>query len=270
MAVVKRGIEFARRIGDRVWEGQLLGGDISALVLLGRWEEALQRPGELEAAGLRGPTTEQFFPYLVLVCCARGQLDEARAWYATGTRIEDTQVRSTYDVAEAELVRAEGNPERALEGIERELRGTLDELGVTFLNAKMMLVEALECAFEVGDRTKVEELLGIIEGLRPGERPPMLAGHGARFRAKLAADPADAERGFRRAEEIFLDHELTFWLAVTQLEHAEWLAGEGRDSDAEPLLAEAREAFKRLEARPWLERLDAADVLEQAEVQASM
>ena len=40
------------------------------------------------------------------------------------------------------------------------------------------------------------------------------------------------------------------------LEHAEWLAGEGRIEEAEPLAAEAREIFERLRATPYLERLD--------------
>jgi hypothetical protein len=41
---------------------------------------------------------------------------------------------------------------------------------------------------------------------------------------------------------------------VVLVEHGEWLAGRGRDDDAEPLLAEAREIFERLRATPWLER----------------
>jgi hypothetical protein len=45
-----------------------------------------------------------------------------------------------------------------------------------------------------------------------------------------------------------------FYLAVTRLEHGEWLAGQDREQDAQPLLAQAREAFERLKARPWLER----------------
>jgi hypothetical protein len=47
---------------------------------------------------------------------------------------------------------------------------------------------------------------------------------------------------------------VALWLAVTQLEHGEWLVGQGRADDAEPLLAEARETFERLSAKPWLER----------------
>ena len=53
---------------------------------------------------------------------------------------------------------------------------------------------------------------------------------------------------------MFREHGLTFLLAITQLEHGEWLAGQGRADDAGALLAEAREIFERLEATPWLER----------------
>jgi hypothetical protein len=48
--------------------------------------------------------------------------------------------------------------------------------------------------------------------------------------------------------------ELPFWLAVTQLEHAEWLARAGRLSEAEALLSSAGQAFASLRARPWIER----------------
>jgi hypothetical protein len=38
------------------------------------------------------------------------------------------------------------------------------------------------------------------------------------------------------------------------LEHAEWLDERGRNGEAGPLAAEAREIFERLEATPWVER----------------
>ena len=57
--------------------------------------------------------------------------------------------------------------------------------------------------------------------------------------------------GFEAAAAIFRELSLPFWLAVTLLEHGE-LTGD------QSSLAEAREIFERLEARPWLERLDAA------------
>lgn len=51
-----------------------------------------------------------------------------------------------------------------------------------------------------------------------------------------------------------------FWLALTQLEHAEWLVQQGRADEAEPLVVEAREVFERLEATPWIERADRVGV----------
>jgi hypothetical protein len=82
----------------------------------------------------------------------------------------------------------------------------------------------------------------------------MLAAHASRFHARIAADPAEAEAGFQAATERFRDLEMVYWLAVSQVEHAEWLVASGRADEVGPLLAEAAEIFERLEASPWLER----------------
>lgn len=104
---------------------------------------------------------------------------------------------------------------------------------------------------------KVEELLTTIERLPVGLRPPFLMAVAHRFRARLAGDDAAADRAFAAAAAGMRELELPFYLAVVQLEHGEWLASSERNEDAQPLLANAREVFERLEALPWLERLDA-------------
>jgi hypothetical protein len=96
----------------------------------------------------------------------------------------------------------------------------------------------------------------------------MLEAHAARFRAKLAGDPAAAEHGFNRATDIFRERELVFWLAVTQLEQAEWLTGRARSDEAEQLLLGARQTFERLEAKPWLKRVDALRIASLDEIPA--
>jgi hypothetical protein len=98
----------------------------------------------------------------------------------------------------------------------------------------------------MGESAKVEELLALVESVPPGTRPPYLDAQAKRFRARLSGDPS----GYEAAAERFRDLSLPFWLALTLLEHGE-LTGDAS------LLAEAREIFERLEARPWLERLDA-------------
>ena len=78
-------------------------------------------------------------------------------------------------------------------------------------------------------------------------------------RARLAAatgHTGDAERLFKGAGGLFHELGVPFYLAATRLEHAEWLVSDGRGEDAEPRLTEASEVFRRLGAKPWLERLD--------------
>ena len=107
-------------------------------------------------------------------------------------------------------------------------------------------MEALEAAVAIDDRERAEQLLVQLDAMPPGRRPPFLDAHMHRFRGRLAGDPAELDAAAERFREIGIP----FWLAVTLLEHGE-LTGDVS------LLDEAREIFGRLEATPWLERVDA-------------
>src|SRR5438874_10945537 len=104
--------------------------------------------------------------------------------------------------------------------------------------------EADKPAFALGDLAKVEELLETIEGIPPGRIPPYFQAQSMRFRARLADARGEVEApegGLKGAAGMFRELEMPFWLAVTLLEHAEWLGEEGRVDEARPLLAESRE-----------------------------
>src|SRR5262249_5630190 len=267
LALSDRAAAIARRVGDRVWESQLFAGPVSALVLLGRWDEALAREAEIDAAGM--VSVDHLLVHLVEIDCWRGDAEPARSRLernATKTH-EGVDYRVGYLLHHALVLRTEGNLRAAQEALEPVLQAR-SELGITYISVKLGFVEALECAFELGDRDRLEELLQIIEGLRPGERPPLLDAHAARFRAKLAGDAPGAERGFRRAAGIFRERELVVWLAMTHLGQAEWRTNQGSPDDAQPLRAHARETFKRLEAKPWLQRADAVQISTMDEVPA--
>jgi len=62
------------------------------------------------------------------------------------------------------------------------------------------------------------------------------------------------DESFRSAGALFREFGFAFYLAVTQLEHSEWLTAQGRGNEAQPLLDEARQTFEQLQATPWLER----------------
>ncbi len=128
---------------------------------------------------------------------------------------------------------------------------------------KLALVEALEAAWELNDNHKLDELLGLIDVLRPGERRPLLEAHAHRFKARRTGDRGEYEATAAKFREL----NMAFALAVTQLERAERLVVEARGEEPELLLAQARETFERLRATRWLERVDALDA-RRAEVPA--
>jgi hypothetical protein len=133
----------------------------------------------------------------------------------------------------------------------------MGELGITDTSIKLALVEAVEDALSLNAFERAEELLSIPESLDPGLATAFWQAQSARLRARL-----DASRGshtgfderMRTATSLFRESGMVFYVAVTQLEHAEWLSGQHRGEDARPLLAEARATFAALGAAPWLER----------------
>jgi hypothetical protein len=121
-------------------------------------------------------------------------------------------------------------------------------------------VEALEAALELDDHPRAKELLALADSLQPGQLTPSLQAQRHRFHARLddrQGNHDGVDHQYRNAETIFARYGLVFYQAVTQLEHAEWLVTQGRGEDAQPLLAQARDWFERLDAKPWLERLEA-------------
>jgi predicted ATPase/class 3 adenylate cyclase len=269
---LEQGIAYARRVGDRNQE-QVLSGELSwSFALTGRWPEALslfnQIPEERFVELL--PT---FLISLPEPLVAQGRLDDARHLVSVHSRWEDStdiQQRTCYRAAEAVVLRAEGKDREALAAADETL-ATLLVARPSDQGVKIAFPQALEAALALGERGRAEQLLARIEALPAGRLAPSLRAHATRFRARLAAEDGEtrkAERGFAGATATFREYGMPFWLAVTLTEHGEWLVSEGRASDAEPMLAEARETFTRLEAKPWLDRVEVAFAGPRAEVPA--
>jgi class 3 adenylate cyclase/tetratricopeptide (TPR) repeat protein len=247
-------------------------GPIGVLIDMGRWEEALARAEESEQRQASRFALSGLVD-VAHVHCERGQLEAARAmvdareWQQTA---EQADLSTAYAAVEARVLRAEGRPGEALEAAERGLVHRA-ELSITSAQVKRCLVFGIEAALDLDDLAKAGELLASVEALQLGELTPYLEGERARLRARIDARLGHhdhVDRDFTTAEVVLGGHGFVVCLAVAQLEHAEWLVEQGRGSDAEPLLAQARETFERLEARPWLERLDAVQAGETSEIPA--
>jgi class 3 adenylate cyclase/tetratricopeptide (TPR) repeat protein len=252
----------ARQLGDRE---QLAGsrfGIITSLFLLGRWPEALEREAEAEQLKASDWSRVELVELLAIRCEQGDPEDAERIFraYEWARDAEQADIRGMLLALEARLLRAQGRHADATNAAERGL-ALLGELAATNTRIKRNLVEALEAAFALGDLARAGDLLAWTESLRPGELTPFTRAQRARFRARLDAAQDRHERvdeSFRSAGATFREFGFAFYLAATQLEHTEWLIAQGRVEESEPLLAEARDTFERLEAKPWLERVDAA------------
>jgi tetratricopeptide (TPR) repeat protein len=259
---LRDGLALARRAGNRYWEWNLLG-QLYPLFALGRWDESMKVIAELPeeewlemraiAAGLASVGT--------LIDVHRGRYEEATRIVDVYRPLEtsaDVQEQAAYGCAKSCLLLARGD-HAAAQMVAEAAFGVREVMGISE-SIKESFVIAVEAALALGDVGKAEELIGVIDALPPGRYPQFLRAQTARFKAKVAArreDAEEAERHFKGAAGLFRELAVPFYLAVTELEHAEWLVEQGGAVEAEPLLAEAREIFERLEARPWLERVEA-------------
>jgi tetratricopeptide (TPR) repeat protein len=258
---VRQGLAHARKVGSRYWEWAFLGYGYP-VYMLGAWDEVLAMWDELP----HEDWTQARLAYGTVLCAAvpvcvyRGRLDDARRMVEAVGEFEhsaDVQERCYYGSARAQLLLAEGEPAEAQE-VAESVFAERDVLGIGSDVIKEAFALAVQAALELDRLDKAGELLAIVEQLPTGVRPQFLSAHESRFRAHLAArrgDDDETERLFKGGAGLFQELAVPFHLAVTQLEYGEWLAAEGRAEEADPLLIQARDAFERLEATPWLERI---------------
>jgi class 3 adenylate cyclase/tetratricopeptide (TPR) repeat protein len=256
-AVFDEALEFARRVGNRYWETIFLG-QLYSRFALGQWDEMIQFAGHLPLESWhdnRG-AFGVFISILPAVHVHRGSVAEADELTERFRDIEhsaDLQEQNSYAVGRARVLLAEGAAEEAgqiADAVSPDAGGIAGEV------AKEAFVVAIEAALARDDLVKADELLRRVENLPLGRFTPFYRAHTLRFRATLEARSGgtDVDRRYREAAALFREIAFPFYLAVTLLEYGEWLAAQGRAAEAAPLLAEAREIFERLEARPWLER----------------
>jgi tetratricopeptide (TPR) repeat protein len=257
LGYLQQTLALARKDGDRPTEWFGLSEMTYALYMRGQWDESLAALTEIPEEKLpTGGTLIAPLSSVLELHLYRGNLVEARRIFSIYERLAaspDVQDQACYATAEAALARAAGRLAEAFAAADRAI-GRASTLSTANQAVKHALVHAIEAALELGDREKAKELLSTIESLPPGLRPPFLDAQAHRFRARLASTAGAADPAYAAAAARFRELELPFWLAVTLLEHGEWLTEQGRAADAEPLLHEAREIFHGLEARPWLDR----------------
>jgi predicted ATPase/class 3 adenylate cyclase len=257
--LVSDGLAQSRRVGNRYWELAFLG-QLYPFLALGEWDRALSMFGELPSdewehnwqAFTAGPMIS------VTLAAQRGRIEDALPlldrFAAMGTS-GDIQVQVAYRCGEARALLAQGNHREALAAAEQVL--SLPEFGWAAEAFKEGLVVGAEAALALGDSDWLRRWIATIEELPRGQSSQFLQAQTLRFKAWLASDEDanEADRLFRRASGLFREIAMPFYLAVTQLEHAELLVGLDRAAEARPLLEESAEISERLGAEPLRKRV---------------
>jgi class 3 adenylate cyclase/tetratricopeptide (TPR) repeat protein len=257
------GLALARRVGNRLWEGYFLGHGYP-LVVLGEWDRALEMSADIDEDAWT-ESRGAFIGYLMmasLIRINRGERDEAGRLirlFADMADSAEVQERMAYACCRAAVLLDAGEFREAVVSAEIAIaaRGSL---GVASEGVKEAFVIAIEAAFGANDLEKVQDLLDIFGSLPPGERTQFLDAQWTRFRARLDVrngNTQDVEARFKGAVGSLHEISAIFHLATTLLDFGTWLTAEGRLQESEPLLEEAREIFERLQATPWVERVDA-------------
>ena len=255
------GLALARTIGDRTYEWVFALDSTYYLFVTGDWNLALDRVAELPPYDELGLYTLVSIAGLALIAANRGNEAELQLMLSASEKLKespDVQARGTFALMRAIVAREGGHLELALASAREALTiGGQELIGSEVF--KGGFVEGAEAALALGDGDAFEELISIVDRRSSRLVPPLLQAQKARLQARFAAEDSDdlaAESGFKRAAGLFREMGANFYLAVTQLEHGEWLIGRRRSDEAAGLISEARATFERLQARPWLERAD--------------
>ena len=222
-------------------------------------DEALDRANELPdwAGALE---LSALLTALPTICVNRGDaetLERVRHIALSGVEDSgDVQKQGGRAALVAVVERAEGRPDGALASAKVALQAGL-EMGTDSPLVRLGFSEAVDASFDLGEVSEAEELIAVIDGLRPSEVWPSLRALRDRAYARLMAargEATEVDEAFRSAEARFRAIGVPYWLGGTLTEHGEWLAAHERSDEARMLLDEALGIFESLQARPWLER----------------
>ncbi|MFI1756639.1 AAA family ATPase [Streptomyces sp. NPDC020571] len=119
-----------------------------------------------------------------------------------------------------------------------------------------VLADLAAAAVRRGQRASAAELLER-SVRRPGTGPSARVSALAERGRALLAEPEHAERHYRAALADEAGEHRPFERAQIRLDYGEWLRRQRRIAAARPLLTGALDTFRRLGARPWIERAKA-------------
>jgi class 3 adenylate cyclase/tetratricopeptide (TPR) repeat protein len=253
---ISEALALSRRIGDSY--GRLVGTGNLMLVQLfaGRWDEMEQLGHEL----LNAQFESQEDAHVRLACLKawRGEpAGEHVAALASWRHSDNIENRFITLAAESSVALSEGRYEMLLAEGTATVRGAVEALGPLHESLRILWPNTLEAAM-ADDRIDVAaELVQILETEPRGRLSPYLRaelhrGRGLVAAAREAHDEVEAE--LRAAVDDLSGLGYPYPTARAQIDLASWMIGQGRQTEAAKLLAEAVATLTPLRATPALTR----------------
>jgi hypothetical protein len=233
---------LASELGDAGWHSASIVNLAAGMFMCGRWAELASAGFEDVVAGSERPVLDLLFAEIAhargeVVQPARPALDDLSALF---TPLVEARARMPLDAQE-------------LEPLVECARAALD-MGGIYDDFALVWVTAADICQEAGAVSAVGGLVELLAG-HTLDRPPAGARAGlARARAWLAVRDGSSdvvEPWLREAVELAREWRARPFTARCLAELGVWLCGEGRGSEAAPLLEEARATFLELEAAGW-------------------
>jgi tetratricopeptide (TPR) repeat protein len=258
-------LALSRRSGARQNEAFAAGNLMYVLMSSGHFDEARQLATDLlHNGGDDRPGADELRMRLAQVMVLQGDLAGARENLESCRALlesDDFQMRTGWEVVDASVTMANGDYRHALKAarspIDQAVRGTLF---FAHESVRAGFPEAIDAAIALSDLAVAKELIEILATRSPGELPPFLRAQVARAKALVfiaAGGTSEVEELLDLAEATFRDLSYPYWTARSQLDRAEWLAGQGHQDAAAALASEASATFERLGTRPMLVRAQA-------------
>ncbi|MFI7127919.1 AAA family ATPase [Nonomuraea sp. NPDC050153] len=246
------------------WESQGplpegLGGAVAwAYVERGQWDQAREACAHTVAVGRTAGLDHAVACAATVdatVLAYQGDATAARAQTEEALALIDPLESRSVSVYARRALGAAAAAEGAYESAYDQLRMAFSPHGapVHYHASYPALADLAAAAVRCGRREDAATIVERSARVLSGNASPRL--HALISRARgLLADPEDAEPHFRAAlADPVLEH-WPFERAQTLLDLAEWLRRRRRVAEARGPLTEALETFRRLGARPWIER----------------
>ncbi len=266
-------LELARTRGMTSWVTNFAGSLSTSLLEDSEWDEAFAVADEMPARVSAVPSVALTYCELARASWLRGDPDGVDRWLAlVAPEIDgssDIQRRGLSLWRQSIVARREGRTREAFDLLEATIGHVLESDDVE--SSAQVLEDATSLARALDDPDAALTLVAAFDDVPPARRTRLLDMQIARARANAASRAGEDDQAaelYATALAAARNLGKTAFLGPVLYDYGRWLSDSGRPTEAEPLLAEARDLFTRMRAAWWLERLDAVAAPEPSRARA--